>query len=101
MSKKRVGLTAAVTAGAAARGVAKKSSTRSRAPAASTPADRSSSTAITIAPQDWRLLRAVAFARVQRSGGRASVSAVIAELIEQARPRLMTEAGAYYSSRED
>lgn len=92
MSKKRVGLTSAVAAGAAARGGAKKSST---------PADRSSSTAITIAPQDWRLLRAVAFARVQKVGGRASVSAVIAELIEQARPRLMTEAGAYYSSRED
>ena len=95
MSKKRVGLTSAVAAGAAARGGAKKTATRSRAPAASTPADRSSSTAITIAPQDWRLLRAVAFARVQKAGGRASVSGVIAELIDGARAKLVAEGGRY------
>lgn len=83
------------------RGVSKKMTKRPPISAASTPAERSASTAITIAPQDWRLLRAVAFARVQKTGGRASVSAVIAELIEQARSKLVTEAGVYYPSGED
>jgi hypothetical protein len=93
MSKKRVGLTSAVAAGAAARGEAKKTSTRSRAPAAS---ERSASTAITISPEDWKLLRAVAFNRAQEGGGRASVSAVIGELIDQARAKLEAEAGPFY-----
>ena len=96
--KKRVGLTSAVAAGAAARGGAtRKPATRSRAPAASTPAERSASTAITISPEDWKLLRAVAFNRAQEGGGRASVSAVIGELIDQARAKLEAEAGRFYS----
>jgi hypothetical protein len=91
--KKRVGQTAAVTAGAATRDEA-KTSTWSRP--TTTRADRSASTSITIAPEDWALLRAVAFARTQRSGGRASVSAVIGELIDQARSELIAEAGKFY-----
>ena len=88
--KKRVGQTTAVTA---ARDEA-KTSTWSRPTA--TRAGRSASTAITIAPEDWALLRAVAFARTRRSGGRASVSAVIGELIDQARAELIAEAGKFY-----
>ena len=88
--KKRVGQTTAVTA---ARDEA-KTSTWSRPMA--TRAGRSASTAITIAPEDWALLRAVAFARTRRSGGRASVSAVIGELIDQARAELIAEAGKFY-----
>ena len=91
--KKRIGQTAAVTAGAAARDEA-KTSTWSRPTATRT--ERSASTAITIAPEDWALLRAVAFARTQRSGGRASVSAVIGELIDRARAELIAEAGKFY-----
>ena len=90
--KKRAEQTAAVTAGAAPRDEA-KTSTWSRP---TTRADRSASTAITIAPEDWALLRAVAFARTQRSGGRASVSAVIGELIDRARGELIAEAGKFY-----
>jgi hypothetical protein len=94
---KRVGLTSAVAAGAAARGEAKKSEVKRRgAPAASTPSERSASTAITISPEDWKLLRAVAFSRAQEGGGRASVSALIGELIDQARAKLKTEAGRFY-----
>ena len=89
--KKRAEQPATVTAAA---GDETKASTWSRPPTAR--ADRSASTAITIAPKDWSLLRAVAFARTQRSGGRASVSAVIGELIDQARAELIAEAGKFY-----
>ena len=96
MSKKRVGLTSAVAAGSMSSHVGSVgSSTRSRAPAASTPADRSSSTAITISLQDWKLLKAVAYVRTQKAGGRASVSAVIGGLIDEARGRLTAEAGPF------
>jgi len=90
--KRRAEQPATVTAPAA--GDETKASTWSRPPTAR--ADRSASTAITIAPKDWSLLRAVAFARTQRSGGRASVSAVIGELIDQARAELIAEAGKFY-----
>src|SRR5690348_3393822 len=92
--KKRGGQTATTATAGAAAGDETKTPTWSRPPTAR--AGRSASTAITIAPEDWSLLRAVAFARTQRSGGRASVSAVIGELIDQARAELIAEAGKFY-----
>jgi len=97
---KRVGLTAAVAAGAAARAKSPtKAKGRSKA-SSSTSSERSASTAITISPEDWRLLRAVAFGRAQEGGGRASVSGVIAELIDQARAKLRAEAGPFLKEKE-
>jgi|SRR5208282_3097284 len=48
-------------------------------------------TAIHIPSQTWRLLRAVAFRRAQNDGGRASVSKLIAELVERHRKELERE----------
>lgn len=48
-------------------------------------------TAIHIPRETWRLLRAVAFRRAQLSGGRASVSKLIADLVEHRRPHLEQE----------
>jgi hypothetical protein len=46
---------------------------------------RGVTTAIHIPENTWRLLRAVAFRRAQDQGGRASVSKVLAELVERHR----------------
>jgi hypothetical protein len=43
-------------------------------------------TAIHIPKETWTLLRRVAFKRAEANGGRASVSKVLAELVEQHRP---------------
>jgi hypothetical protein len=48
-------------------------------------------TAIHIRKDAWNLLRAVAFHRAQTQGGRASVSKLIAELVEQHRAELEHE----------
>ncbi len=48
-------------------------------------------TAIHIPKQTWSLVRAVAFRRAQQSGGRVSVSRLIAGLIERHRPELERE----------
>jgi len=50
-------------------------------------------TTIHIRREDWDLLRRVAFARALTTGGRASVSAVIAQLIQSHRDKLEEEAG--------
>ena len=51
-------------------------------------------TAIHIPRDTHRLLRAVAFKRAQAAGGRASVSAIITQLVEDHREELTREAGA-------
>ena len=48
-------------------------------------------TAIHLPRQTWTLLRAVAFQRAQKQGGRASVSGLIVELVEKARSSLEKE----------
>ena len=48
-------------------------------------------TAIHIPKPTWTLLRAVAFRRAQDRGGRASVSRLIAELVERHRKELELE----------
>jgi hypothetical protein len=48
-------------------------------------------TAIHIPKPTWTLLRAVAFRRAQDQGGRASVSKLIAELVERHRKELEHE----------
>lgn len=48
-------------------------------------------TAIHIPRHTWALLRAVAFRRAQNDGGRASVSKLIAELVERHRKELERE----------
>ena len=48
-------------------------------------------TAIHIPETTWKLLRAVAFHRAQVEGGRASVSKLIAELVERHRAELERE----------
>ncbi len=50
-------------------------------------------TAINIPGDTWTMLRAVAFARAQETGGRPSVSALITELAELHRAELEKEAG--------
>ena len=48
-------------------------------------------TAIHIPKETWELLRAVAFRRAQQTGGRASVSKLIVELVERCRFDLQKE----------
>ena len=60
------------------------------APTAGTDAD-TITTAIHIPKTTWRLLRAVSFKRAQEHGGRASVSALITELVEANRKDLEEE----------
>jgi hypothetical protein len=48
-------------------------------------------TAIHIPRDTWSLLRAVAFRRAQDEGGRASVSKLVAELVERHRRELEHE----------
>lgn len=48
-------------------------------------------TAISIRRDHWELLRSVSFTRAKATGGRASVSAVVGELIEANRAKLERE----------
>jgi hypothetical protein len=48
-------------------------------------------TAVHLPKETWVLLRAVAFHRAQDTGGRASVSKLVAELVEQRRRELERE----------
>jgi hypothetical protein len=65
------------------------------APAEESPsAGATITTAIHIPKSAWNLLRAVAFHRAQTRGGRASVSKLISELIEERRPQLEQELGS-------
>ncbi len=58
-------------------------------------------TAIHIPKDTHELLRAVAFKRAQKDGGRASVSALLVELVEQHRKELEAEAsGPLYPKRK-
>ncbi len=58
-------------------------------------------TAVHITRDVHDLLRAVAFSRAQKEGGRASVSALIVELVEQHRKELEAEAsGPLYPKRK-
>jgi len=57
----------------------------------SAPGVESMTTAIHVPKTTWMLLRAVAFHRAQANGGRASVSKLIAELVERHRPELEKE----------
>ena len=52
---------------------------------------KSVTTAIHIPESTWKLLRAVAFHRAQDQGGRASVSKLLAELVELHREELERE----------
>jgi len=56
-------------------------------------ADKSQSltTAIHLPRRTWELLREVAFSRARKRGGRSSVSKVLVELTESARPNLEKE----------
>lgn len=51
-------------------------------------------TAIHIPKTAWNLLRAVAFRRAQDRGGRASVSKLLTELVEERREQLERELDA-------
>lgn len=61
----------------------------------STSKERSSKTTLTTAIHlpvpTWELLRSVAFHRAQRSGGRASVSGLLVEIVEKQRGVLEKE----------
>jgi len=50
-----------------------------------TPGNGGMTTAIHIPKETWSLLRRIAFRRAEATGGRASVSKVITELVEQNR----------------
>ena len=54
-------------------------------------------TAIHIPVDVHRLVRAAAFARANRDGGRPSASAIYAELVEMHREELEQEAGPFHS----
>lgn len=58
---------------------------------AETTADKSITTAVHLPLETWQLLRAVAFRRAQESGGRASVSKLLAGLVEERRGQLEKE----------
>lgn len=65
-----------------------------RKSASKTPATADTlTTAIHIRRDHWELLRRAAFARAENTGGRASVSAVITELVESNRAKLEKAAG--------
>jgi hypothetical protein len=57
-------------------------------------APQSITTAVHLPTLTWNLLRAVAFSRAQRTGGRASVSKLITDLVEERRPLLEREVAA-------
>jgi hypothetical protein len=50
---------------------------------------------ISLPPDQWKLIRAVAFRRAKEGGGRASASKVISDLIEANRKDLEREAGRF------
>lgn len=52
---------------------------------------KSITTAVHLPRGTWELLRAVAFHRAQDSGGRASVSKLVSELVEERRRELEKE----------
>ena len=54
-------------------------------------ASQSITTAMHLPRQTWELLRSVAFHRAQSSGGRASVSRLITDLVEERRKKLEEE----------
>lgn len=56
-----------------------------------TTVERSITTAVHLPLETWQLLRAVAFRRAQESGGRASVSKLLAGLVEERRGQLEKE----------
>ena len=93
---KRASLATALDAATAAKGAKP-----GKAPAASSKgtlgaqSGRDKTTAITISGPHWDLLRAVAAKRAATDGGRNSVSAVIADLIEGASAKLAAEAGPF------
>ena len=60
-----------------------------------TPGGRMVSSSIGMPESTWRLLRAVAFKRAAAKGGRASVSALLVELVERNRKNFEREAGDY------
>ena len=51
--------------------------------------------AISLPAWQWQVLKAAAHARQKRKGGRASVSALIAELVKERRRRLEKEGAAF------
>ncbi len=59
------------------------------------PAGRIVTSSIGMPESTWRLLRAVAFKRAVAKGGRASVSALLLELVERNRKNFEREAGDY------
>ena len=70
-----------------------KANTAGHEGAPSTPPRETLTTAIHLPRATWTLLRAVAFKRAQTQGGRASVSSLLVELVEQHRAELEQEAG--------
>lgn len=67
-------------------------------PAAEKASAGSLTTAIHLPRPTWTLLRAVAFKRAQVNGGRASVSSLIVELVENSRTELERETHSDESS---
>ena len=59
------------------------------------PAGRIVTSSIGMPESTWRLLRAVSFKRAAAKGGRASVSAMLVELVERNRKNFEREAGDY------
>ncbi len=59
------------------------------------PASRIVTSSIGMPESTWLLLRAVAFKRAAAKGGRASVSALLVELVERNRKSFEREAGDY------
>ena len=59
------------------------------------PAGRIVTSSIGMPESTWRLLRAVSFKRAAAKGGRASVSALLVELVERNRKSFEREAGDY------
>ena len=53
------------------------------------------SASVSLPAWQWQTLKAAAHARQKRKGGRASVSALIAELVKERRPRLEKEGAAF------
>jgi hypothetical protein len=70
-----------------------KANTAGQEGSPSAPPRETLTTAIHLPRATWTLLRAVAFKRAQTQGGRASVSSLLVELVEQHRAELEQEAG--------
>ena len=74
--------------------VSNRRTSKASKPIAPSEPGKMKTTAINIPVDTWTMLRAVAFARAQETGGRPSVSALITELAERHRAELEKEAGA-------